>query len=206
MEKTSEPSNRVRAPWSRGVFPHQLSWLIDNPFRRLVVSPETLAERLSPSDSSRILELGPGSGYFSAALAARVPHGRLELFDLQPEMLAKAKRKLQGRGFNNVGYTVGNASEDFPFPESHFDVAFLASVLGEVPDRTRCLRSLYRVLRPTGMLAFHESIPDPDLIRFETLHRLVEAQGFKVQRRWGRSWSYTATFLKSESCEARGSA
>ncbi len=93
--KKSELGDMARALWSRGVFPHQFSWLIDNPLRRLVLSPDTLAKRLPLSDSSRILELGPGSGYCSAALAARVPRGRLELFDLQPEMLAKAERKLR---------------------------------------------------------------------------------------------------------------
>ena len=196
----------IRALWSRGVFPHQFSWLIDNPLRRLVLSPETLAKRFPLSDSSRILELGPGSGYFSTALAERVPRGRLELFDLQPEMLAKAERKLRAGGYYNIGYTPGNAGEDLPFPDGHFDVAFLSSVLGEVQDQGGCLQSLYRVLGPAGVLAFHESIPDPDLILFGTLLDLVEPQGFKLQHRWGRPWSYTATFLKSESREAEGAA
>lgn len=199
MENKSEHGDMARALWARGVFPHKFSWLIDNPLRRLVLSPETLAKRLSLSESSHILELGPGSGYFSAALATRVPRGRLELFDLQPEMLAKAERKLRAGGHHNVGYTTGNASEDLPFPDGHFDVAFLSSVLGEVPDVGRCLRSLHRVLRPTGTLAFHESISDPDLVRFETIQSLVESQGFKFQQRWGRPWNYKATFAKSES-------
>lgn len=77
MGKKSEHGGMARALWAllggKVVFPHQFSWLIDNPLRRLVLSPETLAKRLPLSDSSRILELGPGSGYFSAALAARVP-------------------------------------------------------------------------------------------------------------------------------------
>ena len=206
MDKTPEQGHIARAFWARGLFPHQFSWLIDNPLRRLVLAPETLAKRLPLSDTSRILELGPGSGYFSAALAAQVPHGRLELFDLQPEMLAKAERKLQARGFKNVGYTTGNAGEGLPFPDDDFDVAFLSSVLGEVPDQPRCLRALHRVLGPNGTLVFHESIPDPDLIRFEALRDLVEPEGFKFERRWGRPWNYTATFVKSHSREAEGAA
>lgn len=204
MGAKSQHGNMARALWARGVFPHQFSWLIDNPLRRLVLSPETLARRLPLSDSSRILELGPGSGYFSAALADRVPEGCLELFDLQPEMLAKAERKLRAAGHHNIGYTTGNAGENLPFPDGDFDVVFLSSVLGEVPDQVRCLRSLHRVLRPTGTLAFDESIPDPDLIRFETLRGLVEPQGFRFQRRWGRPWNYTATFVKSASSGTEG--
>jgi len=55
---------------------------------------------------------------------------------------------------------------------------------------------LHRVLCPMGALAVHESIPDPDLIRFRTLQDLVEPQGFRFERRWGRPWNYTATFAK----------
>ncbi len=79
----------------RGVFPHQLSWLIDNAARRLIISPSTLADRLSLTAASRVLEIGPGSGFFSSEIAKRIPHGRLELFDLQPEMLTKARLKLE---------------------------------------------------------------------------------------------------------------
>jgi predicted O-methyltransferase YrrM len=56
---------------------------------------------LSPSD--RVLELGPGPGYFSVELARRIPEGRLESLDLQPEMLAKARRALDGAGYGHVG-------------------------------------------------------------------------------------------------------
>jgi len=185
-------------------FPHQLSWLINNPLRRLVVSPETLAQRLTLPDSSRVLEIGPGSGYFSATLAARIPRGRLELFDIQPAMLAKAERRLSARGFLNVGYTVGDASKDLPYPDGHFDAILLASVLGEIRRQDCCLRSLHRVLSPMGTLAFHEAIPDPDRIRFAALQSLVEAHGFSLGRLWGPPWNYTATFVKSETLHPGG--
>lgn len=181
--------------WFR-VFPHQLAWLIDNPLRRLFVSPQKVADRLALADSSRVLEIGPGSGFFSAALAMRVPNGRLELFDLQPEMLAKAKRKLTRRRLQNVGYACGDAGEDLPYPDAAFDVAFLSSVLGEVTNPDRCLGSLHRVLRPDGRLALHESIPDPDMIGFKRLRKIVEGRGFQFQDRWGPVWSYTAVFTK----------
>jgi ubiquinone/menaquinone biosynthesis C-methylase UbiE len=180
-----------------GIFPHQLSWLINNPLRRLIIAPQTLAMRLPLRESDRVLEIGPGSGYFSAALASRIPQGRLELFDVQPEMLAKAQRRLQAQGLRNVGYTAGDAGEVLPFRDSDFDIAVLVSVLGEIPNQHRCLDSLFRVLRPSGTLAFHEAIPDPDRIPFEALRTLAEGHGFRFHQRWGRSWNYTATFVKS---------
>ena len=97
MSLVGDRGVRARA-LGRGYFPHQLSCLIDNPLRRLLLTPAQLANRLPLTESSHVLEVGPGSGYFSAELARRVPQGRLELLDLQPEMLAKARRKLQARG------------------------------------------------------------------------------------------------------------
>ena len=180
----------------RGYFPHQLAFLIDNPIRRLLFAPVTLADRLPLTPSSRVLEVGPGSGYFSVEIARRVPEGHLELFDLQPEMLEKARRKLEAAGLRNVGYTEGDAGE-LPFGEADFDVAFLVAVLGEVPDEQACLRSLYRVLRPTGTLVVHEHLPDPDFSPLHTLRALVEEERFVFLQSCGWPWNYTATFRKS---------
>ena len=199
MPGNSPRGTVARGTWARGLFPHQLSWLIDNPLRRLLVSPHELANRLSLTESGHILEVGPGSGYFSAELAGRVPRGRLELFDLQAKMLTKARRKLSSRGLLNVSYTQGDASGRLPFRDEHFDLALLACVLGEISNKETCLRSLYRVLRSGRVLAFHESFLDPDRIEFKELLRLVEAQGFAFRQRWGHSWSYTATFEKQRS-------
>ena len=181
---------------ARGYFPHELSWLINNPIRRLFIAPETLADRIGISESNQILEIGPGSGYFSPELARRVPLGRLELFDVQVEMLDKARRKLGALGFHNVGFTQGNASVDLPFQDAQFDLAVLVTVLGEVPDRDACIESLHRVLRLNGVVAIHEHLPDPDFINFEQLKPTLVRHGFRLQRQHGKWWNYTATFQK----------
>ena len=92
-----------------------------------------------------------------------------------------------------VGYTQGDALEP-PFGDSAFDVVFLVAVLGEVPDRKQCLASKRRVLRPRGYLSVTEHLPDPDFHLFSRLRWLVEEQDFRFDRRFGRSWCYTANF------------
>jgi len=110
-----------------------LSWLLDNPLRRLFLSPHDLVERLALSEISRVLELGPGLGYFSAALAKQVHRGELLLLDIQPEMLEKARRKLESMGCRNAHYTA-DANTELSYADGRFDVALLVSVLGEVSD------------------------------------------------------------------------
>lgn len=152
-----------------------------------------------------MLEIGPGSGYFSVELARRVPNGVLCLVDLQPEMLAKARRKLITRGCDNVHYAAVDASANLPFPDSQFDIVLLASVLGEVADQDRCLASLHRVLRTDGVLAVHEAVPDPDRIEFSDLVALARRHGFEPSVRHGGRYSYTALFRKRGYCRGRRS-
>lgn len=123
-----------------------------------------------------------------------MPLGRVELVDIQPEMLAKAKTNLDSAGLNNVGYTVASGSAPLPFPDASIDVAVLVAVLGELPDPHVALEALARVVKPSGILAIHEHVPDPDLITLGRLRRLVEAHSFALQSLTGRWWNYTAIF------------
>jgi ubiquinone/menaquinone biosynthesis C-methylase UbiE len=76
----------------------------------VLLSPERLAERLELNEAARVLELGPGPGYFSRAVARRIPRGYLMLADLQREMLQKASTKLARSGLGNVGFAQANGS------------------------------------------------------------------------------------------------
>ena len=179
---------------TRGYYPHQLSRLLDNPLRRLLIRPETIADRLELRADMRVIEVGPGSGYFSREIARRLPAGRLELLDLQPEMLEKARRTLAGRHSCAIGYTAADACRPLSFPAASFDRVLLVAVLGELPDRPAALAEFRRILRPGGMLAVHEHLPDPDMIGFVRLRGLIEPAGFGLTARYGRRWNYTALF------------
>ena len=180
----------------RGTCPHELSSTLDLPIRRLILTPEELAERLHLAATSRVLEVGCGPGYFSVEVARRVPQGRLELFDVQREMVAKARRKLDRAGVVHAGYTQGDA-RTLPFADGCFDVAFLVTVLGEVPDPAACLRGLHRLLRPGGWLSITEQPGDPDYQPLPVVRALAEQQGFTFVETYRRRWRhFTANFAK----------
>ena len=87
----------------------------------------------------------------------------------------------------------------YHFQMPSFDFALLVAVLGEVPDESKCLQSLCRVIRPGGVVAFHEHFPDPDFIRPDDLRSKVEKEAFSFHRQFGSSWNYTALFTKPTS-------
>lgn len=192
MSSRSDPPRGFLSAVRRGVYPHQLARLLDNRLRRLIIRPETFADRLPVHVNSRVLEVGPGSGYFSREMARRVPEGRLELFDLQPEMLAKAVAKF-GHPPPQLGWTAGDAGAEWPFPDQSFDVVTMALVLGEIGPTKQPLRSAFRVLRRGGSLAIHEHPPDPDYRSLRRRRTAIEAEGFRFTASWGR-WNYTALF------------
>src|SRR4051812_34530357 len=145
--------------WSRfsgrGTYPHQLSGVLLVPLRRLIFSPGQLIAQLQLTPTSRVLEVGPGPGFFSVDVARAVPRGRLELVDIQHEMLEKARRRLRRAGIRRVGFTQANAAA-LPFRPDLFDAAFLVAVLGEIPDSQACVASIARLLRGGGRLVFVE--------------------------------------------------
>jgi SAM-dependent methyltransferase len=96
----------------------------------------------------------------------------------------------------HVGYTTGQESEGFPFPDNTFDAAFLAAVIGEVPDKQACIRSLARVLKPGGRLVFAETFPDPDRLSVEELRDLAESENFEFVEATGNRWHNVVRFRR----------
>jgi SAM-dependent methyltransferase len=188
---------RARAGIGTFPYPHQAAALLDNPLRRRIENPGQSIDVMELTGNERVLEIGPGAGYFSVELAGRLDSGQLDLFDIQPQMLAKARRKLEDAGHHNVGYTAGQAGAALPFPAGTFDAAFLAEVIGEVPDKQACVRSLAVVLKPGGKLVFHEAFPDPDRLSVAELRALCEPAGFVLDRSEESRWKDIVRFRRT---------
>jgi SAM-dependent methyltransferase len=182
-EMSSKVLAKWRDIWARlsgpGAYPHELSGLLLLPLRRVILSPEQLVEQLRLSTRSRVLEIGPGPGFFSPAVARAVRDGRLELVDIQREMLLKARRRLRARELSRVGLTQAGA-DALPFIAESFDVAFLVAVLGEVPDPAACVRSVARVLQRGGRLVCAELPGDPDAFSVDDLCALAAGTGLSL--------------------------
>src|SRR5918998_4748779 len=120
--------------FGRGIFPQQMSFFLDLPLRKLILSPQRLVARLDLNPASHVLEVGAGSGFFSVEVARTLSQGKLQLLDLQIEMLQKAQRKLRASSLSNVRCALADASA-LSFKEASFDHVFLVTVLGEIKDQ-----------------------------------------------------------------------
>jgi ubiquinone/menaquinone biosynthesis C-methylase UbiE len=179
-------TNGWREVWDhfkgRGAYPHQLAFLLLNPLRSLLFSPRELVARLHLTANSRVLELGPGPGFFSVHIARRIPSGHLCLVDVQREMLDKARARIRRADVSNVSFAQASASA-LPFAREVFDTAFLVTVLGEVPDVAACVVQLRDVLRRGGLLSITELAGDPDAMTEAISHGWPKPRISNTQRR-----------------------
>ena len=183
---------RLKGGFWRGMFPHELAFVLDLPGRGLLLSPTRLTARLPLDPGCRALEIGAGSGYYSGDVANKCR--RLFLLDLQPEMLQKAKaRQTMPRPLDGVA---ANATM-LPFRTAAFDLVYMVTVFGEVPRQDEMLAEIRRVLVRGGVLSISEHLPDVDFAPFSRLRRQVERHGFELHRREGPPWSYTVNFKKT---------
>jgi ubiquinone/menaquinone biosynthesis C-methylase UbiE len=159
-----------------------------------LITRARLREILEPRPGERLLEIGPGTGYYTLELAAWVgDQGAIEVLDIQQEMLDHTIRAARERGLWNVNPTRGDAQE-LGWDEDSFDAAILITVLGEIPDQDAALREIARVLRPGGRLIVGELFGDPHMVTLGSLQRRAEAAGLRFERRVGPKLGYFARF------------
>jgi ubiquinone/menaquinone biosynthesis C-methylase UbiE len=161
-----------------------------------LITRQRLREVLAPQPGERVLELGPGTGYYALDMAEWVaPGGRLDVFDLQQEMLDHTLRRAGERGLANVAPTQGDA-QSMSYADATFDAAYLVTVLGEIPDQEAALRELARVLKPGGRLVVGELAVDPHWVSPAKLRSRAERAGLRFERRAGSPIGYFARFAR----------
>jgi ubiquinone/menaquinone biosynthesis C-methylase UbiE len=159
-----------------------------------LITRRRLREVLAPKPGERVLEVGPGTGYYSLDVADWIsPGGELDIFDVQQEMLDHTMRRAAERDLGNLKPTQGDARQ-LPYADGTFDAAYLTAVLGEIPDPDAALRELARVLKPGGRLVVGELFGDPHWVSPKRLRERATAAGLSFTRRSGTLLGYFALF------------
>ena len=112
-----------------------------------------VAKQLPLNAEASILDIGCGPGWFWAAAASEVPKNlELTLSDLSPGMVQEAVERCQPLPFASVTGRQANAT-DLPFENGSFDAIIAMHMLYHLPDPSKGLAEMYRVLKPGGFLA-----------------------------------------------------
>jgi protein-L-isoaspartate(D-aspartate) O-methyltransferase len=97
--------------------------------------------QVKPTD--RVLEIGAGSGYMAALLAARAE--RVVSLEIHPELAEMARENLRDAGVHNADVRQADGARD-AIPDGPFDVILLSGSVAEVPG------TLLGLLRDGGRL------------------------------------------------------
>jgi ubiquinone/menaquinone biosynthesis C-methylase UbiE len=103
------------------------------------------------TDGMRVLDVGCGPGYVSAALARTFPASRITGVDHDAGLLAAAAARVNGT-CPNVRFVQARA-EQMPAAAAHVDFAIARYVFQHVPDPVAVAREVRRVLEPGGRIA-----------------------------------------------------
>jgi protein-L-isoaspartate(D-aspartate) O-methyltransferase len=86
---------------------------------------------LNIQDSERVLEIGTGSGYFTALLAKQAKH--VESVDIFPDFIEAANKKLSAINIHNVTFNHFDAAAGYK-KDKYFDVVVITGSLPFLPQ------------------------------------------------------------------------
>jgi len=175
---------------------------LDSNIRRWVQPPGKLIERSGIKSGMMVMDLGCGSGAFTPFVARVVgEQGKVYAVDIQPAMLRQLEHKLarpENQDIKNIEMKQASVHE-LPLEDGTVDLVYMVAVLQEIPDRSRALREISRVLKPGGILAVTEFLPDPDYPWRSTVVKICQREGFILEANLGNLWNYTVRFRKPSS-------
>ncbi len=96
-----------------------------------------------------VADIGCGPGFFTLPLAKYLINGKLYALDIDDEMLAACRERVDRAQLANV--EVLKCGEfSFPLDPGSLDGAFLAFVIQQSPDKPRFLSAVRELLQPKG--------------------------------------------------------
>ena len=177
--------------------PAFLTQLIDNPIRRrLIQRPESIADRMQLRPGMIVVEIGPGKGSYTEAVASRIlPDGKVYAVDIQEFVIKRLKEKVQREKIRNIEPRIDDA-HNFSFGNGSVDRVLAIASLPEIPGPVKVLRECHRILRRNGLVSLCEVIIDPDYPRRKTEKRWALEAGFELENEFGNVFSYQLNFKK----------
>ena len=179
------------------VMGHQGAGWLERPGRQREERTDLLIERLPLQADSVVADIGAGTGYFSFAVAQRVPKGKVLAVDIQPEMLAIINEKKRANGVINVEPVQGSIT-DPGLPSGTVDLIFIVDAYHEFSHPREMGEGMYAALKSGGKIVLIEYRTEDRSVPIKRLHKMSEAQARKEMRVLGFKWVETGDFLPQQ--------
>ena len=190
---------RIIRKYHKFPIPGFMTRLIDNPIRRkFIQKPETVAKRMNLEPGMVIIEIGPGKGSYTKAIAQSIlPDGKVYAVDIQESIVNRLKKRIEKENIKNIIPKIDDAY-NLSFEDESVNRVLMIACLPEIPDPVRVLKEVKRVLKSDGLLSLSEMLPDPDYPRRKTEKKWAREAGFELDEQFGNWFIYQLNFKKKE--------
>jgi len=173
--------------------------LIDNSFRRKFIQrPERIAERMHLKPGMIVVEIGPGKGNYTKAVAKRIlPDGKVYAIDIQESVIKRLKERLKVDKITNIIPRIDDAY-NLSFDNESVDRIFAIACLPEIPEPVKVLKEFKRILKPGGIISLSELFPDPDYPLRKTEKKWAIKAGLDFLEGFGNFFVYQLNFIKNQ--------
>lgn len=123
-----------------------------------------------------VLDLGAGTGLFSAMVLGRLPQARLHLVDVSDAMLAQARERFAGAAGSNVGFEVRDYTQGSL--GGPWDLVLSALSIHHLDDGAKrsLFARIFQALRPAGLFVNAEQVLGPTPAAEARYRRLWDGQ------------------------------
>ena len=172
------------------VMGHEGAAWLERSARETEEAPTRAVAALELRPGQIVADVGAGSGYYTMLLSQAVGEGgRVYATDIQPEMLALIKKKLESTRTSNVEVVLGTPTES-RLPDRAIDLVVMVDVYHELAQPQIFLRSLKRALKPDGRLVLIEFRKESAWVPIREEHKMtvrearqeLENEGYRLDR------------------------
>lgn len=177
------------------VMGHRGAGWLERPERVSEEEPDQLISALNLNAGDKVADVGAGSGYFTIRLARAVgPEGKVYAVDIQPEMLAILKRRLEEEKLTNVELVLGTEA-DPKLPKDTLDLILMVDVYHEFSFPYEMGRAMADSLKVGGRMILVEYRKEDPAIPIKEIHKMSERQVLREMDALPLEWAGTSETL-----------
>lgn len=133
--------------------PKKADKLVD-PKRKELINPEKIIELLEVKEGDIVADLGAGNGFLTIPMAEKT-NETVYAVDIEPQMLELLKERANDFGVKDI-HTVVSDLEEIKLENQTVNKVVVAFVLHEVPNLTKALDEMKRILKENGKVLILE--------------------------------------------------
>jgi ubiquinone/menaquinone biosynthesis C-methylase UbiE len=122
---------------------------LNNPDRLEKLAPRKIWEFINYKRPEKIIDIGAGTAFITAALGELAPRAQIDAFDIEPVMVAEMRSSLPEYSRITPHLMIDNK---LPVSDEYADIVWMINLFHELRKPNLLLREIKRVLKPYGKL------------------------------------------------------